>query len=67
MFIFGPHDPEVMGVIANSERRDDVTIVTFQDGTTLDVDFSETDGLDGSSVAWNRARCGYPTQPAIGT
>lgn len=56
-----------MGVIANSERRDDVTIVTFQDGTTLDVDFSETDGLDGSSVAWNRARCGYPTQPAIGT
>lgn len=47
--LFGPHDPEVMGVIADSERRDGVTIVTFQDGTTLDVDFSETDGLDGSS------------------
>jgi len=45
----GPRDPEVVGVIANSERRDDVTIVTFEDGTTLDLDLSESEGLDGSA------------------
>ena len=45
----GQRDPEVVGVIATSERRDDVTIVTLEDGTTLDVDFSVSEGLAGSA------------------
>ena len=46
---WGPHDPSIAGVIADSERRDGVTRVTFQDGTSLDLNFAQSEGLEGSS------------------
>jgi hypothetical protein len=45
----GPRDPSIAGVIADSERLDGVTRVTFQDGSTLDLNFAELEGLEGSS------------------
>lgn len=46
---WGPREPSIAGVIADSERVDGVTRVTFQDDSTVDIDFSESDGLEGSS------------------
>ena len=47
--MWGPRDPSIAGVIADSERLDGLTSVTFQDGSTLDIDFTESNGLEGSS------------------
>lgn len=46
---FGPRDPATVGVIASSDRRDGVTALAFVDGSTLELNLSESEMLDGSS------------------